>query len=111
VQTAKLHHSIAEALSDDLNTPDAINRLHELHKAGDFDSLTSTLSALGFAGDLSDPRACRVDKEAVEALIRARAAARAAKDWKESDRIRDELAAMHIVLNDSKDGTTWEVKR
>jgi cysteinyl-tRNA synthetase len=101
VQTAKLHHSIAEA----------INRLHELHKAGDFDSLTSTLSALGFAGDLSDPRACRVDKEAVEALIRARAAARAAKDWKESDRIRDELAAMHIVLNDSKDGTTWEVKR
>ena len=111
VQTAKLHRSIAEALSDDLNTPDAINRLHELHKAGDFDSLTSTLSALGFAGDLSDPRACRVDKEAVEALIRARAAARAAKDWKESDRIRDELAAMHIVLNDSKDGTTWEVKR
>jgi cysteinyl-tRNA synthetase len=111
VQTAKLHHSIAEALSDDLNTPDAINRLHELHKAGDFDSLTSSLSALGFAGGLSDPRARHVDKAAVEALIRARAAARAAKDWKESDRIRDELAAMHIVLNDSKDGTTWEVKR
>ncbi len=37
--------------------------------------------------------------------------ARAAKDFKESDRIRDELAAMGVVLKDSKDGTTWEIAR
>ena len=37
-----------------------------------------------------------------------RAAARARKDFKESDRIRDELAAMGVVIKDSKDGTTWE---
>jgi cysteinyl-tRNA synthetase len=48
----------------------------------------------------------------VEALIRQREAARAAKNWQESDRIRDELAAMGIALKDNKDGTTtWEVKR
>ncbi len=47
----------------------------------------------------------------VEALIAARTAARAAKDFKESDRIRDELAAMGVVLKDSKDGTTWEIAR
>ena len=42
----------------------------------------------------------------------ARAAARAAKNWAESDRIRDELAAKGIVLKDNKDGaTTWEVAR
>ena len=42
----------------------------------------------------------------------ARLAARAAKDWKESDRIRDELAAMGVSIKDNKDGTTsWEVKR
>jgi cysteinyl-tRNA synthetase len=47
----------------------------------------------------------------VERLVAERTAARSRKDWKESDRIRDELAAMGIVLKDSKDGTTWEVAR
>jgi cysteinyl-tRNA synthetase len=47
----------------------------------------------------------------VEALIKDRTAARARKDFKESDRIRDELAAMGVAIKDSKDGTTWEVAR
>ncbi len=48
----------------------------------------------------------------VEEMIDARLAARKAKNWAESDRIRDELLAMAIVLKDNKDGTTsWEVKR
>ncbi len=44
-------------------------------------------------------------------LVAKRTAARAAKDWAESDRIRDELAAMGIKLTDSKEGTSWEVAR
>jgi cysteinyl-tRNA synthetase len=51
------------------------------------------------------------DSQSIQSLIDARNAARKAKDFKESDRIRDELAAQGIVLKDSKDGTTWEVKR
>jgi cysteinyl-tRNA synthetase len=48
----------------------------------------------------------------VNSLITTRLAARAAKNWAESDRIRDELAAMGVALKDNKDGTTtWEVKR
>ncbi|HKA77733.1 MAG TPA: cysteine--tRNA ligase [Pseudolabrys sp.] len=47
----------------------------------------------------------------IEKLIAARTAARVAKNFKESDRIRDELAAMGVVLKDSKEGTTWEVAR
>ena len=48
----------------------------------------------------------------VEALISARLQARKAKNWGESDRIRDELAAMGVSIKDNKDGTTsWEVKR
>jgi hypothetical protein len=43
--------------------------------------------------------------------IERRLAARAKKNWKESDRIRDELAAMGVQLKDSKDGTTWEIAR
>jgi cysteinyl-tRNA synthetase len=47
----------------------------------------------------------------VEKLIAQRSAARKAKNFAESDRIRDELAAMGVVLKDSKDGTTWEIAR
>jgi len=47
----------------------------------------------------------------VDDLIAARNAARKSKDFAESDRIRDELAKMGVVLRDSKDGTTWEIAR
>jgi cysteinyl-tRNA synthetase len=47
----------------------------------------------------------------VEMLVAARNAARDAKNYVESDRIRDELAKMGVVLKDTKDGTTWEIAR
>jgi cysteinyl-tRNA synthetase len=47
----------------------------------------------------------------VEELVEARKAARAAKNFAESDRIRDELLAQGIVLKDGPTGTTWEIKR
>ncbi|MGA8820792.1 MAG: cysteine--tRNA ligase [Xanthobacteraceae bacterium] len=50
-------------------------------------------------------------KKEIEKLIVARDAARKAKNFAESDRIRDELAKMGVVLKDSKDGTTWEIAR
>ncbi|MCP4380516.1 MAG: cysteine--tRNA ligase [Hyphomicrobiales bacterium] len=58
-----------------------------------------------------------VDDVKVDLLISARAAARKAKDWVEADRIRDELDAMGLQLNDAKNPetgelvTTWEIKR
>ena len=59
----------------------------------------------------SNPKAATLNEEVVDALIAERTAARARKDFKESDRIRDELAAMGVVIKDSKEGTTWEVAR
>ena len=50
-----------------------------------------------------------VDVARVEALIADRRAARAAKDWAASDRIRDELLGMGVAVKDGKDGTTWSV--
>jgi cysteinyl-tRNA synthetase len=55
-----------------------------------------------------------VDPQQVDRLIADRAAARARKDFKESDRIRDELAAMGVAIKDGKDAdgkpvTTWEI--
>jgi cysteinyl-tRNA synthetase len=51
----------------------------------------------------------KVDAAAVDALIAARLQARAEKDWAESDRIRDQLAAMGVVLEDAKGATTWRL--
>jgi cysteinyl-tRNA synthetase len=109
--TADFDTALDEALRDDLNTPEAINRLHELEKVGDASALIGSLAALGFTGDLADPRRSRFDTRAIEAAIAARNAARAARNWQESDRIRDELLRQGIVLKDAKDGTTWEVNR
>ena len=63
-------------------------------------------------GELEKDSRARIDR-----LIEARNAARKAKDFKQADRIRDELSAMGIQLKDAKDPatgeivTTWEVKR
>jgi len=60
-------------------------------------------------GQSADPRSEL--KAEVEAQIELRNEARKTKNFKESDRIRDELAAKGIVLKDGPSGTTWEVKR
>jgi cysteinyl-tRNA synthetase len=52
-----------------------------------------------------------VDESRIDALVNDRNAARKARNFKEADRIRDELKAMDIELEDHKDGTTsWKVK-
>ena len=57
------------------------------------------------------PASLAIDESKIVNLIDARNTARKAKNFKESDRIRDELAAMGVALKDSKDGTTWEIAR
>ena len=112
-EAGRIAKAVLEALSDDLNTPKAIAELHALDRPGAQNELGETLKALGFAGNLSSPKAePAVDEAAVNGLISARLDARKAKNWAESDRIRDALAAMGVVIKDNKDGTTsWEVKR
>ena len=105
---AKFGPSVLEALSDDLNTPQAITELHGLHKRGEHESLATTLRALG----LRRPQnVTRVDSGKVDSLIGARNAARKAKDFKKADEIRDELASMGVVIKDGPQGTTWELAR
>jgi cysteinyl-tRNA synthetase len=104
---AMLSGKVAEAMSDDLNTPKAIAELHQLKGC----ELAGSLAALGFSGNLSDPRSASVDEAKITELINVRNTARAEKNWAESDRVRDELDAMGIVLKDGPDGTSWEVKR
>jgi cysteinyl-tRNA synthetase len=107
--------AVISALCDDLNTSGAIAALHALKKANNAADLRASLSLLGIGLTFHVEVNVNVTSR-VDVLVSARAAARASKDWKESDRIRDELLAMGIVLKDGKDKdgnpvTTWEVKR
>ena len=112
-----------DALLDDLNTPKAFAALHEL-RAESAKGAKPAAACLKASGQLIGllqhraeewssfrPASMEIDEAAVARLIEARAAARKAKDFKESDRIRDELTSMGVVLKDSKEGTTWEVAR
>jgi cysteinyl-tRNA synthetase len=123
VRPGYLCADVLDALYDDLNTPKAFAALHELRSEAAKGSKSATEGLKASAqliGLLQLPtdewRAFRpshvsIDETKIVNLIEARAAARAARDFKESDRIRDELAAMGVVLKDSKDGTTWEIAR
>jgi cysteinyl-tRNA synthetase len=97
-----------EALSDDLNTPAAIASLHRC----DALALAGGLGFLGFSNvQLRIAAKAQIDIVAIADAIAARNAARKAKNFAESDRIRDALLADGIVLKDGPEGTTWEVKR
>jgi cysteinyl-tRNA synthetase len=115
--------AVLDALSDDLNTPQMIASLHGArnHAASGTDherkQFAASLRLLGFLSESAvawknrKQQARSIDAKQVDALISDRTAARARKDFKESDRIRDQLAAMGVVIKDSKEGTTWEIAR
>jgi cysteinyl-tRNA synthetase len=115
--------AVIEALSDDLNTPQMIASLHSLRNraasagGSDRNEFAASLRFLGFLSETAaewkdrKQQASGVDAKQIDGLISARTAARARKDFRESDRIRDELAAMGVVIKDSKEGTTWEIAR
>ncbi|MBV2090764.1 MAG: cysteine--tRNA ligase [Candidatus Thiodiazotropha sp. (ex Ctena orbiculata)] len=116
-----------EAMDDDFNTPEAlavlfdlvreINRIKETN-VEDAASLGAQLRELGGMLGLlqSDPESYLkggasadggLSDDKIDAMIQARIDARAAKDWGEADRIRDELQEAGILLEDGPEGTTW----
>jgi cysteinyl-tRNA synthetase len=106
--------AVTAALCDDLNTPLAIAELHRLAdaaRAGDAAAAASLRGAGALLGVLgADPAAWfhgGADDAAVEAAIAARLAARKSRDFARADAIRAELAALGVVLEDGRDGTTW----
>ena len=118
VDGGKPSDAVLEPLADDLNTAQMITALHGLRgNEADRTTFAASLRLLGFLSESASQWEGRrrsaggIDADRVNALIVDRTAARARKDFKESDRIRDELAAMGIAIKDSKDGTTWEVAR
>ena len=123
---ADWHARFRAAMDDDFNSPEALSVLfdlaHEINRARAQDAdrarmLARTLRGLGSVLGLldADPDAWLrgeaggegPDADAVEAMVARRAEARLRKDWAEADRLRDELAAAGIVLEDGAQGTVW----
>jgi cysteinyl-tRNA synthetase len=120
VPPSKIPDAIMIALADDFNTPQVVAELFALVRSKEIGALSASLALLGFnpttyvSGVKRSIRKSQSKMAAreIESLVSSRLAARDAKNWKESDRIRDELDAIGIAIKDNKDGTTsWEVKR
>jgi cysteinyl-tRNA synthetase len=126
--------TVEDALLDDLNTPLAIANLHEMANELNIAKLTNELNIAGSSAEQSlsqarllaagnalgllqqDPEAWFKGQPAnqsgptdadIETKIAARIAARKTKNYAESDRIRDALAAQGVILEDGAGGTTW----
>ena len=109
IASRRIDGGVLDALTDDLNTPQAIAALHRAEP----EELAGGLALLGFSPDpgrlVARPA---IPVEEIADAISARIAARKAKNFREADRIRDELLASGIQLKDNPDGTTsWDVKR
>lgn len=108
-----------EAMDDDLNTADGIAAVFELVR--DINSLAigkgESKATLEYAAKIFDEltnvlglvynRKTETLDEEIDAMIEARTQARKDKNWAEADRIRDELKAMGIVLEDTAQGVKW----
>ncbi len=107
---------VHSAFDDDLDTPTAVRVLRELERdeevpAGSrFETFAGldSLFGLDLTCDVGKPREAPLPTGARE-LLDTRAAARAERDFATSDRLRDELAAMGVLVSDTPQGQTWEV--
>lgn len=123
------YKEFVEAMDDDLNTSKALAVLFDLANRANkdekdaFATLFTLASALGFSfekASLSEDEVKEVVKRiseklgenfaSMEELLAYRKKAREEKNWEVADKIRTAFDAENIVLKDTKDGTTWEVK-
>ena len=112
-----------KAMDEDLNTPRALAALHRLaravNRAIDQDKVSRQDAAAAYRlasdldkvlGILAERPETRLLPEGAERLIRERNEARARRDWTTADRLREQLSAMGITIEDTPTGTIWKRK-
>ena len=129
-EVRSLVESVYEALCDDLNTPIALSHIFDAVRiintakdkkivldASDYQALVNlfdniVFGVLGLRDDEASEggKAVKTIGGLVQMVLEQRKAAKAAKDWATSDRIRDDLKALGIQIKDTKDGTEWTLE-
>jgi len=115
VNNQELDSEFVDALLDDLNTPKALMRLQQIianikkDKKNEYllAHFNNGLRVLGLKPNFSK-KDLNLDKEFIENMISRRQEAKNNKDFKLADKIRDELYSKGIILEDTKNGTTWK---
>jgi cysteinyl-tRNA synthetase len=100
-----IDEGVIDALRDDLNTPLALSRLSAIDDAGTLKASAQLLGLLTQSAEQWFQGGS--DSSAIDARIAERAEAKKNRDFATADRIRDELKADGIVLDDGAGGTTW----
>lgn len=121
--------SFCQAMDDDFNTPVALGVMFDLardinrHREGEPDKAAQLAGVLVRLGRvlgilqnspdsfLQTQGKVAVDAAAIDALIAQRKEARASRNWALADEIRDKLAEMKVVVEDSADGSSWRIER
>ncbi|HEY6635429.1 MAG TPA: cysteine--tRNA ligase [Acidimicrobiia bacterium] len=108
-----------EAMDDDFGTPQAVSLLFDLVRDGNRlldrgedasaigGAVAEIVGVLGIGDAEAAPERSTIDDATIEELVSARELARAERRFDEADRIRDELAAAGVVIEDGVDGTRW----
>lgn len=129
-EVAAYSERFTTAMDDDFNTPEALAVLFDLARkvnrakgespqkalllALELKSLASVLGLLQQSPDTflkgAQKQGVALSESEIEAKIVQRKEAKASKDFAQADAIRDELAALGIILKDSREGTTWVLK-
>jgi len=120
IETVQISDEVLKPLHEDLNTPGYIANLHQLYeKANKGEGVELFISACKFIGLLNEDNQqwenykkdkASISETEIKSKIELRNKARANKDFKEADRIRDELLDKGVLIEDKDGKTLWKFK-
>jgi cysteinyl-tRNA synthetase len=105
---------VVTSLANDLNTHDALLKLHDLSTKGDTATLRASMRFMGLMGRsvpawVADSPVDAATTALIKSLLVARSEARASRDFARADALRDGFVAAGVIVMDSAEGSTWDL--